>query len=170
MGIPVHLDNQEYATSVNLLYDPVVEMNAQHILEIGTRSGNSTRIFLEALKKTGGHITTVDKVSPIWDKDLMKQYEGSYTTIKECSGKLKWDKPIDILYVDGNHSYPWVYGELFKYSCWLLPKGLIILHDTDHNQHADEIRACIHHFCKARKLSPIYHEAPPCGIAYIHVH
>lgn len=116
-----------------LLYKFAIEDNCKTILELGTGSGVSTKIFLLACKLTGGHVWTVDKrkarinhvhYGSNWGLNSM------ITCIKSDSLKYKWDKPLDLLFIDTDHTYELTLAELNKFSPFVKYGHKILLHDS----------------------------------------
>ncbi len=111
-----------------------------NIFEIGVRRGISTRALLEGLRdrlevsdtsKGNGKLYSVDiteREHVIKDKELKKKWEFIYAD----STKLKWSKEIDILFIDGNHSYKYCKADYERYEPFVRKGGLILLHDLTH--------------------------------------
>lgn len=109
--------------------DMVVERNAQHVIELGTRSGVSTIAWLYGLERSGGQLTSVDideqpdiGVWPHWtfhqaddlDPDLVASLA-----------------PADVVFIDTSHHYEHTLAELNVYRWLVKPGGIIVLHDTE---------------------------------------
>lgn len=107
----------------------VEELDAQHVIELGTRTGVSTIAWLHALERTGGRLTSVDLdaappigVHPHWtfiqgddcDPDVVSRLE-----------------PADIVFVDTSHHYSHTVRELNLYRWLVRPGGVMCLHDTE---------------------------------------
>ena len=120
---------KEYGAQAVILFDLVVSLNAKNVLEYGTRAGISTGIFLEAVKKTDGHLWTVD----IQDIPLVasKEDEEFISVIKDHSLSYMPPFPMDVIFLDTSHQYEQTLLELER--CWqfLKPEGFLICHDYD---------------------------------------
>lgn len=103
------------------------------ILEVGVAYGYSTRAFLRGLKKrkTQGKLYSIDidsfeslgwKPSP--------EIIGDWEFIEGDSRKVKWNKVIDILLIDGGHSYDCVKADYRKFEPFVVSGGLIFMHDV----------------------------------------
>lgn len=107
----------------------VTERNAQHVIELGTRSGVSTIAWLYGLERTGGRLSSVDideqpdiGVWPHWtfhqaddlDPDLVVSLA-----------------PADVVFIDTSHRYEHTLAELNVYRWLVKPGGLMVLHDTE---------------------------------------
>lgn len=110
----------------------VFEIKPKLILELGTNSGFSTRIFLEALMQTGrGHLVTVDINESKLKDSQMEKYKGYFTSIQCDSLDLNVEnKEIDILYIDSLHEYQHVLKELELYVPKVRKGGKVLLHDV----------------------------------------
>jgi len=111
-------------------YYHILLKDCKNVLELGVRHGISTKVLLLALRKTGGHLTSVDI-----NECLETQYgiakvglQHWWTFINENDLDVKWDKPIDMLFIDTSHTYHQTLAELEKYSPFVT--GTIFLHDT----------------------------------------
>jgi len=112
------------------------------ILEIGVRHGTSTNCFLLGIadskhpEKT--HLYSIDlhDTTNILDKFLGKErfeeLKPYWTFIQGDSKEVKWDKEIDVLLIDGDHSYEGVKADYEKYAPFVRKGGLILLHDVTH--------------------------------------
>lgn len=116
------------------------------VVEIGCYAGESTKLFLES-----GKIKELICIDP-WDNEyykggqlapaeknfdlVTKKYKKKVTKMKEMSGTaltklIKSGKKIDAVYIDGNHTYPFVKGDI-ALSLQLIKEGdggLICGHD-----------------------------------------
>lgn len=104
------------------------------IFEIGVRRAVSTKYFLTGLLTREymhigtGHLYSVDiddREKYINDEDLKSRW----TFIQGNSTKILWDKQIDILFIDGDHSYDGCKKDYEKYEPFVKPGGIIIMHD-----------------------------------------
>lgn len=107
----------------------VHDLNAQHVIELGTRSGVSTVAWLYALEKTGGKLTSIDidPVPPIGDyphwvfiqsDDLNPDIVASLDS-------------ADIIFIDTSHLYEQTVKELHTYLPLVKNGGVLVLHDTE---------------------------------------
>lgn len=51
--------------------------------------------------------------------------------LKGMSDSYPWDKPLDILFIDGDHSSVWVRNDITKFGPFVRPGGIICGHDYD---------------------------------------
>jgi len=122
-------DIHEHLQTLHML---TIELNLKNILELGTRTGESTIALLLAAKELGGKMTSVD-IDPCEDtKDEVKKLdlEQYWDFIQGDDLKLNWDKQIDHLFIDTSHTYDQTISELKKFEPYVRKGGLISLHDT----------------------------------------
>lgn len=107
----------------------VEELDAQHVIELGTRTGVSTIAWLHALERTGGRLTSVD-IDPkpaIGDYDHWTFVQGD-----DCDPRIVAAlAPADIVFIDTSHHYGHTVRELNVYRWLVNPGGVICLHDTE---------------------------------------
>lgn len=137
----------------------VVERNAQHVIELGSRSGVSTVAWLYGLAKTGGHLTSVDldAAPDIGRWSHWRHIQGDdldpalYSSLEQA----------DIVFLDTNHWHEHTYAELNLYINKVKPNGLIVCHDTMLGYPDDApvtdprfpVRRAIEKFCADRSLT-----------------
>ena len=100
------------------------------ILEIGVHKGVSTNTFLNAIQarnRDGDRLYSIDV------RDVPYKVYGStesyWHLIKGDSANVPWDKEIDILLIDGNHTYQYVKSDYEKFEPFVRKGGIILLHD-----------------------------------------
>ena len=118
----------EHLATLNLL---TVELGLKTVLELGTGEGESTIALLEAVRQTGGRVYSID-VSPCEKAHAtIRAYglEKYWTFLQGDSLKIRWDKPIDHLFVDTYHTFSHTLRELKKYEPYVRSGGIVTLHD-----------------------------------------
>lgn len=111
---------------LELFYDTCIEKNAQMVVELGVRLGNSTRVFMEACKITGGKLISVDKDDCSWISGLE-----DWIFIQADSTKIRICTPIDILLIDSSHDYNSTTIELKNLLPMIKKDGVVFMHDTN---------------------------------------
>ena len=110
------------------------------VVDLGVDYGYSTFCF--ALPEIG-HVYGIDSfegdsqagVRNTYDYVLEKQKELELTNITLIKGFFDdvvktWNKPIDILHIDGFHTYEAVKNDFEKWSPFVKENGIILMHDT----------------------------------------
>ena len=141
--------NEHLPTFVRL----VDELQASHVIELGTRSGVSTIAWLWALTGTEGRLTSID-LSPrpdIGDYDHWTFIRGDDldpTIVSQLD-------PADIVFIDTSHLYSQTVKELNVYRWLVRPGGVIVLHDTENRIPEDAparplypVKRAIKEFCE----------------------
>jgi predicted O-methyltransferase YrrM len=130
------LENQmNQATDIHehlqTLYMLSIELNLKNVLELGTRTGESTITLLLATKELGGTMTSIDIDSCLEAKEKVEQLglEKFWNFIQTDDLTLNWNTPIDHLFIDTSHTYDHTLAELRKFEPFVRKGGLITLHD-----------------------------------------
>ena len=118
----------------------VKRKNPEVIVDLGVDYGYSTFCFaLPQIGKVYGIDSFAgDSMAGIkntyeYVKDRKKELSiNNITFIKGFFGMVakKWDKPIDILHIDGFHTYQAVKGDYETWSKFVKDDGVILFHDT----------------------------------------
>jgi predicted O-methyltransferase YrrM len=110
------------------------------IVEIGTDIGESTATLLAAAEITGGHMWSVDINPKIGFLDVYARHgdpAGLWTFVCGDSSALTTAKQIpqriDLLYIDGDHTYEHVCQEIRLYLPRVRGGGMALFHDTHKN-------------------------------------
>lgn len=101
-------------------------LNAQHIVELGTGTGIGTRAFMAAVAETGGHVFSVDMVERPGKTELEGAPGVTFLIDKTVAAAKKWKGPVDIVYVDADHSAQSVFEDL---EAWAKHKPKLFLVD-----------------------------------------
>jgi predicted O-methyltransferase YrrM len=116
-------------------------------VEIGSARGKSACYVATALRENGqGHLYAIDPHAPTnWNDsesvetyDLMRKnlaqlgLDGFVTLVRQdsVSAAKEWTKPIDLLFIDGDHSYEGAKADWINFSKFINPFGLVVFHDT----------------------------------------
>ena len=107
----------------------VRELDAQHVLELGTRTGVSTIAWLYGLEFTGGKLTSIDidEQPAIGEHDAWTFIQGSDLDPAVVSQL----EPAEIVFIDTSHTYEQTRAELALYRHLVKPGGVMLLHDTE---------------------------------------
>ena len=109
-------------------------LRAKVIVETGLQLGKSTAIFLRALLRLGGgRLYTFEKdPDPMVVERLRTQFpKQDWQLVVGDSTKQTWERGnIDLLYLDSDHSFDSVTGEIKAFGPHLSKKGIILTHDS----------------------------------------
>jgi cephalosporin hydroxylase len=110
------------------LYRAVFDSNAQTVVELGVRSGNSTAALLAAVEQTGGHLWSVDIALPNWPTEFFTSEHSTLIIGDDVAVSEQLPQHIDVLFIDTSHHYEHTLAELRIYG----PSATtILLHDTE---------------------------------------
>lgn len=105
------------------------------ILEIGTNVGTSTVALAlgQQIRGSGRKVHTVDMARhPQLAANLAEAgVAGQVEVIVSTSGEVArtWSEPLELLWIDGDHSYRGCLADIESFSRHVVPGGLIALHD-----------------------------------------
>lgn len=141
------------------LYDLTISIQTTkpEIVEIGSWLGKSAVVFGAALEKRGsGNVHCIDPFDASGDKRSEERYKNEssqignelFTQFKQninncgvsayirphvglsCAIAERWNTEIDLLFVDGDHSYSGVASDFEHFSPWVKIGGMVCFHDT----------------------------------------
>jgi len=130
------------------LVDKAIEINAETIVEIGSREGGSIYVLggVPSVKR----VICIDLPNSLWGWDksddnlrIVHQQltqEGTQAecilldshdphTVKLLKDHFLQDTPIDLLFIDGDHTYEGCLQDYKTYSPLVRPGGIVALHD-----------------------------------------
>lgn len=107
----------------------VETLDAQHVIELGSRSGVSTVAWLYALDKTGGRLTSVD-LDPAPQIGTWPHWTHVRGNDQEPEVIAGLD-PADIIFIDTSHHYGETVAELNLYRWLVKPGGIMCGHDYE---------------------------------------
>ena len=126
------LRDSDISEHLLILYALVVWSKAKVICEIG--AGQSTFVLTAATNFNEGQFYSIDLTKQARERlypeapNLDKEHR--YHFIQGNSLEVKWNKPIDFLFIDSGHSYNLTIGELTKFTPFVKEGGFICMHDT----------------------------------------
>lgn len=119
------------------LFNLVRETCARHVVEIGFGGANSAVAFLLGLKETGGMLTSIDAAEPFdWAVsridalDARARWRFVHATSDAAIAQVSSLPPIDILLIDGHHSYDQCRRDYLTYAPLVRVGGYVLFHDS----------------------------------------
>ncbi len=118
---------------VPLLYCLAKLIKARLTLEIGIGWGfGSFALGLHAKEVNGVHYAIdAGSVSVQRLNDIKNQYNLPINILHASSSDVLWDKRIDLLFIDGGHSYEQVKSDILKFTPFVRKHGIVCFHDYD---------------------------------------
>lgn len=111
------------------------------LVELGVMHGATTRLLCEAAAPDG-RVTAVDPFPPgrlgvsfefaIARREVRRGGGAACRFVRATSGDALagWRDPIDFLFIDADHSWDGVSGDWLGWSPFVVPGGLVALHDS----------------------------------------
>jgi hypothetical protein len=114
------------------------------IVEIGTNVGKTAIALAYGQKvKNGKPVYSIDIYEhPDIGKNLEKAGVADYVNrIVLPSHKMakQWEKPIEMLWIDGDHSYRGVCSDIRNWAHFVVPGGIVAFHDYPGHRHSQEV-------------------------------
>ena len=149
------------------LFGAVVECREQYptVLELGTRTGNSTAAFLYALQiRQGGMLHSVDIEAPDVPDEWFaspqwKFHLGSDIDSRVLSNLGLARGSVDVLFIDTSHTYDHTIIELSVYMPMVKPGGVALFHDTEVVSDVCHVARALDEYCAdVQKVWHPHHE------------
>lgn len=139
--------------AAQILYAMTRTLKPQTIVEIGSARGRSSCAFALACQQNGaGHVYAIDPHGTNEWSDVgtggttdsfLRQRLAEYALSDHCTvivstsqhAAKDWVRPIDLLFIDGDHSYAAVAHDFHAFQPFLKPDALVLFHDSawEHN-------------------------------------
>jgi predicted O-methyltransferase YrrM len=106
-----------------------LDLDAETVIELGTRGGVSTVAWLYGLEQTGGRLWSVD-IDPA---PAMTHPRWTFLQGDDLDPVVFTSLPAeaDVVFIDTSHQYEQTRAELHTYRWKVRPGGRILLHDTE---------------------------------------
>lgn len=144
---PLVFENTAWKQHLPFAYDLIREAKPQLLVELGTHNGGSYFGFCQAVKDQG--LPTVCYAIDTWEGDIQTQFYGievfnkvneinsshfesfSYLTksLFDTAAQNFSNESIDILHIDGLHTYEAVTNDFATWKDKVKPTGIILFHD-----------------------------------------
>ncbi len=109
--------------------------NRGEIVEIGTCAGTSLIVisFAQKLKQDGRIVNSIDlKKHDSLESNLEKAHVKDWANImigNSVEIANTWNKPVELLWIDGDHSYEGVLSDIENWERFVIRGGMIAFHD-----------------------------------------
>ncbi len=135
------------------LFDAVMDVPrvGPMVLELGTRTGNSTAAFLHALQVAkSGKLLSVDIDMPDvpgewYDLPYWEFRRGDDTDVTVIGNSLS---QVDVLFIDTSHTYEHTLRELQLYMPLVSPGGVALFHDTEVVSEVCHVARALDEYCR----------------------
>ena len=108
--------------------------NLKVMVEVGVRDGRTTFYLLDNIPDLT--IYAIDmSIKGFYNKEVAEKYKDRLIAIEATSEKAAEqikDNSIDLVFIDANHSYPFVKSDIVKYTPKLKATGMLTGHDIDY--------------------------------------
>jgi len=155
------MDGKTFHNHYHIIYDICSSIEEEEItyLEIGAFAGGSASLIASHPKVT--KVISIDLGVPI-DKSIPMsnvlkfkhnncnyEYIQGDSTDKETINTLKnITSNVDILFIDGNHSYDWVIQDFNNYVGFVKNNGYIIFDDYQDSQYSPDVKLAVNDLIK----------------------
>ena len=156
-GIDYHEGMQER------MYLLAAGLSAPTIVEIGTRTGNSLRIWMAAVASNGGTVYTID----VTLSKLSWPIPSGCVYIVNSSHLVEWwNVPIDLLYIDSDHTQAGCQRDVDVWWPRLRAGGHLLVHDITNVGHYGDLIPVVATLARANSIA---WEIWPnqCGMAHL---
>lgn len=130
-------DTADMTQNLWMLYALTAGMNATRILEIGVNDGTSTLALLKAAHETQGEVLSIDIADAPHAKAIIEHleldrrwhfYQGNSRDVLPSVEKMQ--VPVDVILIDGDHSYAGAHSDFEFANRMLRDDGLLFVHDS----------------------------------------
>ncbi len=98
------------------------------LLEIGRKYGGSTVIMAASLDQ--GSLYSIDIVMHKQVKENIRPYKDKIHLITGNSKEIEWNTKLDLVFVDGDHSFVGVKRDVEKFTPFINLGGYVVFHDV----------------------------------------
>jgi hypothetical protein len=107
--------------------------NGGCIVEIGTAAGGTAKILAELVEGRAIEVHTVDIATTDKARGLLKDTAVKVVNASSPEFAKQWDrsKKVDLLFIDGDHTFKGIYEDFHSWFPTLSDKGKVLFHDVD---------------------------------------
>lgn len=115
------------------LHDTVARYPTARVLELGVRWGTSTAALLPAVEAVGGHLWSVDIVTPSVPEWWAGTGLWTLTVGNDLDPDIAGQQPaeVEVLFLDTSHVFEQTIAELRLYVPRVVAGGTVLCHDTE---------------------------------------
>lgn len=111
------------------LYDALQSIPKDGLyLEVGVRNGRSLRY---ARRHSAGRVVGIDIGHEILLDEFQDYDNWQFIHAASNDAVKQWTEPIDVLFIDGDHTYEGVKDDWDNFSPFVKPGGKVFFHDCD---------------------------------------
>ncbi len=124
----------------NLIFSIAMAHEPDLILELGTGAGVSTRAFVRTLQyynslDQGERVLHTCDIRDALINQVVRKYGNVVvphlmTTDELAAQWATYERPISLLYIDAEHTHVQSLKDFDQFANWIIPDGLILMHDT----------------------------------------
>ena len=116
---------------LDIIKEHILGINKIHILELGVRNGNSTKMFLDVCERNDGYLTSIDiedcsKVVNNKRWNFIHSSDSNFDYVNKFISNSKFD----VLYIDSLHEPSHIKKVFYHYFNFLKLNGIIFLDDV----------------------------------------
>ena len=114
-----------------MLYHMCHVIGAKDTVEIGVQHGYTSVVLGMYAREVGGTHTAVDIAeTPLRNIEMFNAKLGlDIETVLGDSGKVPWNRWIDLVHIDGDHSYEGCKADINRWTPWVRKGGIVAFHD-----------------------------------------
>lgn len=149
-------------TEIHQLATEIAKLKPKNILEIGTQYGGTFNVFCKLASNKKISIDLPEGIHgglPVWMTQQRNQYfldnfndvhflsyDSHLQSTLDFAEGLLHDEKVDVLFIDGDHTYDGVEQDFNMYRRLVRPSGLIVFHDVNYMDFDDTCE--VHQFWK----------------------
>lgn len=133
-----HIKSYQIHTEIKSLISLIQQKQSRTYVEIGTAHGGTHFLIRKLCKSIKLSVAIDTDIRNQFLIDRLTQTESSHyilgfsnhpNTIKKMNSILNGTQTVDVLFIDGDHSYQGVKSDFEHYQSLVRPGGLIVFHD-----------------------------------------
>lgn len=145
-----------FIEEAKLLFDTAMSLPENStIVEVGSYFGKSTCFLIEAARRQGHKVFSVDNFTiegeiakPFFLKNIVEPNKNIITSIQKSSNEavIDWKTIIDMVFIDGDHSEQGVLDDCANWLKFVKKGGYALFHDYG-NTGCEQVKKVVESFC-----------------------